>query len=208
MAYYHVMEKFEMVVSIIGFVLLLVYPSLPMHTEQAVTAQGPDRSTTASADSNSITHIYGRGFGNNGNSFSAFIECSDGKYLSFDKGSLISFSSDLSRTAHQDKYDQYYDDNAVGTWQIEYGTTQFDRLLFQGGRITGMSLQGNSYLLYGVETHDDICGTENERIVIESECIDNTPIKYLNSVGDRSGSTTPPDYAKVYQFFGSEITCR
>ena len=179
-----------------------------MHTEQAVTAKGPDRLTNASADSNSITHIYGRGFGNNGNSFSAFIECSDGKYLSFDKGSLISFSSALSGTAHQDKHDQYHDDNAVGKWQIEYGTTRFDRSLFQGGSITGMSLQGNSYLFYGFETRDDVYGTENERISIESECIDNTPIKYLNSVGDRSGSTTPPDYTKVYQFFSSEITCR
>ena len=118
---------------------------------------------------------------------------------------MISFSVDLNRTA---QYDQYNDDNAIGKWQIEYGTTLFQRLLFQGGNITSMSLQGNPYLLYGVETRDDVCGTEYERIVIEFECIENTPIKYLSSVGDRSGSTTPPDHAKVYQFFSSEVTCR
>jgi hypothetical protein len=207
MVYYHVMERFK-VVSVVYFVLLLIYPSLSIREEQVVTAQGHNLSSIASADINPITQINGRGFGNNGNSFSAFIECSDGKYFTFDKGSLISFSVDLNRTTHQDKYNQYYDDNAIGKWQIEYGTTQFPRLLFQEGSITRMSLQGNPYILYGVETRDDVCGTKYERIVIELECIDNTSIKYLNSVGDRSGSTTPPDYAKAYQFFSSEITCR
>ena len=205
MTHYHALEKFEKVMSVVCVVLLLIYPSMSFHTEQVVTAQGHDRLSIALADITNTTQIIGRGFGNNGNSFSAFIECSDGKYFSFDKGSLISFSVDLNRTA---QYDQYNDDNAIGKWQIEYGTTLFQRLLFQGGNITSMSLQGNPYLLYGVETRDDVCGTEYERIVIEFECIENTPIKYLSSVGDRSGSTTPPDHAKVYQFFSSEVTCR
>ncbi|MGA6991114.1 MAG: hypothetical protein WBX81_11895, partial [Nitrososphaeraceae archaeon] len=116
---------------------------MSFHTEQVVTAQGHDRLSFALADITNTTQIIGRGFGNNGNSFSAFIECSDGKYFSFDKGSLISFSVDLNRTA---QYDQYNDDNAIGKWQIEYGTTLFQRLLFQGGNITSMSLQGNPYL--------------------------------------------------------------
>jgi hypothetical protein len=208
MAFYCITEKYEKVVSVVCFVILLIYPSISFHTEQVVSAQDHHRLAIATVDNTNVTQIFGRGYGNNGNSFSAFSECVDGKSLSFDKGSLISFSVDLNRTAHHDKYDQYYDDNAVGKWQIEYGSSLFQQLLYQEGTITRMSLQGNPYFLFGVETRDDVCGTEYERIVIELECVDNTPIKYLNSVGDRSGSTTPPDYAKVYQFFSSEITCR
>lgn len=200
------MAEFKMVVGIIGFLLFILSPFVFISTEQAADAQGVLGIPVPSASPNSVTSIYGKGFGNNGNSFSAFVECSDGKYFSFEKGSLITFSSGRPSEAPQDN-DQFYDDSAIGTWQIEYGTIEFDHFLYQGGIITGMSLQGGSYLLYGVETQDDICGTENERIIIETECIDDTPIKYLNSVGDRSGSTTPPDYAKVYQFFSAEVTC-
>jgi hypothetical protein len=181
MASYCITEKYEKIVSVVCFILLLIYPSISFHTEQIVSAQDHRKLAIATA----VTQIFGRGFGNNGNSFSAFSECVDGKSFSFDKGSLISFSVDLNRTAHHDKYDQYLDDdNAIGKWQIEYGSSQFQQFLYQEGIITRMSLQGNPYFLYGVETRDDVCGTEYERIVIELECIDNTPIKYLNSVGD------------------------
>ena len=90
MTHYHALEKFEKVMSVLCVVLLLIYPSVSFHTEQVVTAQSHDSVTIASADITNTTQIIGRGFGNNGNSFSAFIECSDGKYFSFDKGSLIS----------------------------------------------------------------------------------------------------------------------
>ena len=197
--------------EILGFMLVLILvpiTSLSMLAEHTSIAEGASKSTTNSDGLDGMTHIFGRAFGNNGNTFSAFVECSAGEYLSFDKGSLISFSSVLINEEHQKMHDDFYYDTAVGTWQIEYGTTEDDRLLYQGGSIIGTSFQGSSYVLYGVETRDDICETEGEDIIIESECANNTPVKYLNSIGDRSGSTAPPDFTRVYHFFSSEVTCR
>jgi hypothetical protein len=201
------MKKSEIGGSILVLILIPI-SSLSMLAEYPSIAEGDTKSTTNSDGLSGMSHIFGKAFGNNGNAFSAFVECSAGKYQSFDKGSLISFSSILTNEAQQKMQGHLYFDTAVGAWQIEYGKSDDDQLLYQGGSIIGTSFQGSSYLLYGVETRDDVCGTEGEDITIESECTNNTPVKYLNSIGDSSGSTVPPDFTRVYHFFSSEVTCK
>jgi hypothetical protein len=191
-----------------GLFFLFIFPLFSISLQQA-GASIPLGPPTVS------TQIDGIGFGNSGNRFSAFVECSNGKHISFDGGSMLTFSAILSINKQQEKQHEPSTNNiglndkhnAIGTWQIEYRTTLNDQLLYQEGIITSMDFEEKSYLLYGTETHDDVCGTINERIVIEAWCLDNIPIKYLNFAGDKSGSTAPPDYLKVYRFFSSKVSC-
>jgi hypothetical protein len=189
-------KRFLTCVIEIGLLFLLIFPLFSAYSHQA-DASIPFGTSAISSQ------IDGMGFGNSGNRFSSFVECLHGKQISFDGGSMITFSAMLSINQQHEANKH----NANGTWHIEYRTSLNDQLLYQEGIITSLDFEEKSYLLYGTETRDDVCGTINDRIVIETWCLDNTPIKYDNFAGDKPGSFAPPDYIKIYHFFSSKVSC-
>jgi hypothetical protein len=163
-------------------------------------------------DKNEIGNLNVRGesFGNNGNRFGSFIECShdeQGSRRYFPGGVHLKFSANI------------LDDNqfnATGIWQLSlhpYGTTNaiIKNGTFYSGQVLGGgnedASRGVTFTLGGIEITDEICGGISKNVIIKASCSEAAPVFYSELDGDKVGSKTPPEGSTIYYLFGNNVTC-
>jgi hypothetical protein len=154
-------------------------------------------------------NVRGESFGNNGNRFGSFIECShDEQDLKryFPGGVRLKFSANI------------LDDNqsgATGFWQLSvhpFGTANAitKNGTFYSGQVLGGSddaSRGVTFTLGGIEITDEICGGISKNVIIKASCSEAAPVFYSELDGDKVGSKTPPEGNAIYYLFGNNVTC-
>ena len=155
-------------------------------------------------------NVRGESFGNNGNRFGSFVECShdeQGLRKYFPGGVHLKFSAKI------------LDDNqssATGFWQLffhTYGTINAitKNGTFYSGQVLGGGIEdasrGVTFTLGGIEITDEICGGTSKNVIIKASCSEAAPVFYSELDGDKVGSKTPPEGNAIYYLFGNNITC-
>jgi hypothetical protein len=144
--------------------------------------------------------IQGYGLGNNGARFKSFVVCPDGKELFFDGGSYLQLNASGGKINEHS--------NISGQYIIQYfggaGNTEHESGFFSNG-----VLNESSYILQGIETTNTICHNPSKTIIIFSGvCGNNVNIEdFSDNQKILSGSTSPPNFIKVFSFFGSKVMC-
>jgi hypothetical protein len=164
----------------------------------------------ASEDEIGDLNVRGESFGNNGNRFGSFVECShdeQGLRRYFPGGVHLKFSAKI------------LDDNqssATGFRQLffhAYGTTNAitKNGTFYSGQVIGgeneNASRGVTFTLGGIEITDEICGGTSKNVIIKASCSEAAPVFYSEFDGDKVGSKTPPEGNAIYYLFGNNITC-
>lgn len=154
-------------------------------------------------------NVRGKSFGNNGNRFGSFVECSHddrGLRKYFPGGVHLKFSAKILDDIQS---------SATGFWRLffhAYGTT--NAITKNGTFYSGQVLGGNedasrgvTFTLAGIEITDEICGGISKNVIIKTSCSEAAPVFYSELDGDKIGSKTPPEGNAIYYLFGNNVTC-
>ncbi len=184
----------------------------PYHGDNGYVHFDAKASSPQGQDTNEIRslNVRGESFGNNGNRFGSFIECSheeQGLRRYSPGGVHLKFSAKI------------LDDNqssATGFWQLffhAYGTTNAitKNGTFYSGQVLGGGNEdahrGVTFTLGGIEISDEICGGVSKNVIIKASCSEAAPVFYSELDGDKVGSKTPPEGNAIYYLFGNNVTC-
>jgi len=183
----------------------------PYHGDNGYVHFDAKASSLQGQDTNEIRslNVRGESFGNNGNRFGSFIECSheeQGLRRYFPGGVDLKFSAKILGDNQS---------SATGFWRLSfhaYGTT--NAIAKNGTFYSGQVLGGNddasrgaTFTLGGVEITDEICGGISKNVIIKASCSEAAPVFYSELDGDKVGSKTPPEGNAIYYLFGNNVTC-
>ena len=147
--------------------------------------------------------ISGTGYGNNGERFGSFINCSGTDKVHYFKGSTIHFETSLSDNSAVGKNSG----TSLGSWVIEFIAEDSQSPVRIGGQIIESNLDHNTYTLLGEKTFDSVCNNIGNTITLTGGCGENTRIWYSDSNNEKVGSITPPNGDKAFYLSGSEVNC-